>query len=239
MKPTLVLSCAMAPVGYQWFAIDPMGGGDRLAGVRSAAPVLERFIDAELSRLGLSEAELLLAGFSQGTMMALHVGLRRAGQVAGILGYSGLLAGPEVLAEELTVRPPVLLVHGDSDELLPVERLHEAVAGLGAAGFAWLDDWMGSKPTVLISLGGLILFGAATLATSDATVFIALALALGLFVGPAQAASRSLMARLSPKHLETEMFGLYALTGKVKGFEDLARICQRVRALQVAGLRNA
>lgn len=91
-------------------------------------------------------------------------------------------------------------------------------AGLGAVGFAWLDDWIGSKRTVLISLAGLIVFGSATLAISDATMFIALALALGLFVGPAQAASRSLMARLSPRRLETEMFGLYALTGKSLAF---------------------
>ncbi len=91
-------------------------------------------------------------------------------------------------------------------------------AGLGAVGFAWMDDWLGSKHTVLTALAGLVLFGGATLMTSDATVFIGLALALGLFVGPAQAASRSLMARLSPKHLETEMFGLYALTGKSIAF---------------------
>jgi len=91
-------------------------------------------------------------------------------------------------------------------------------AGLGAGGFAWLDDWIGSKRTVLIALAGLIVFGSATLTTSNAETFIALALALGLFVGPAQAASRSLMARLSPHHLETEMFGLYALTGKSLAF---------------------
>ena len=139
VAPNAPEPCGMAPMGYQWFAIDPAGGGDRMAGVLSAAPILNRFIDAELARLGLSERELLLVGFSQGTMMALHVGLRRSDQVAGILGYSGLLAGAETLAAEITAKPPVQLIHGDMDEMLPVSHLHEAVAGLGAAGIS--VDW--------------------------------------------------------------------------------------------------
>lgn len=134
VAPNAPEPCGMAPMGHQWFAIDPAGGGDRMAGVRGVAPVLDRFIDGELARLGLSESELLLVGFSQGTMMALHVGLRRAGTVAGILGYSGLLAGAEDLAAEISAKPPIQLIHGDMDEMLPVRHLHEAVAGLGAAG---------------------------------------------------------------------------------------------------------
>ncbi|MEE8272793.1 MAG: MFS transporter [Alphaproteobacteria bacterium] len=91
-------------------------------------------------------------------------------------------------------------------------------AGLGAVGFAWLDDGVGSKPTILIALAGLIGFGVPLLLISDATLFIVLALGLGIFVGPAQAASRTLMARLAPADLETEMFGLYAMTGKSIAF---------------------
>ena len=91
-------------------------------------------------------------------------------------------------------------------------------AGLGAAAFAWLDDGVGSKRTILVALTGLILFGTATLFVRDTTLFVVLALILGIFVGPAQAASRSLMARLSPPDLETEMFGLYAMTGKSIAF---------------------
>ena len=91
-------------------------------------------------------------------------------------------------------------------------------AGIGAVGFAWLDDAFGSKRTVLLSLAGLIVFGVALLLISDATSFIVLALGLGIFVGPSQAASRSLMARLSPPQMQTEMFGLYALTGKSVAF---------------------
>lgn len=91
-------------------------------------------------------------------------------------------------------------------------------AGLGAAGFAFVDDRIGSRPTVLIALAGLIGFGVPILLIDDPILFIGLALCLGLFVGPAQAASRSLMARLSRAGLETEFFGLYALTGKSIAF---------------------
>lgn len=87
-------------------------------------------------------------------------------------------------------------------------------AGLGAIAFAWVDDGLGSRRTALMGLAGLIAVGAPILLVEDKTIFIALTLVLGLFVGPAQAASRSLMAKLAPDAVETEMFGLYALTGK-------------------------
>lgn len=91
-------------------------------------------------------------------------------------------------------------------------------AGLGAAAFAWIDDWIGAKRTVLIALAGLFAVGCAILLTEDKTVFWGLGLALGIFFGPAQAASRSLMARLAPPEMQAEMFGLYALTGKATAF---------------------
>lgn len=106
----------------------------------------------------------------------------------------------------------------DFEEILIFAIGLNVTAGLGAFGFAWLDDAVGSKKTVFVALIGLIGFGTATLLISDKTVFIALALGLGIFVGPAQAASRSLMARLSPNELETEMFGLYAFSGKSVAF---------------------
>jgi phospholipase/carboxylesterase len=128
-------SCDEAPVGRQWF---PLAGGDLRAywrGVERAAPAVNAFLDAELARLGLGEDRLALAGFSQGTMMALHVGPRRAKPIAGILGYSGLLVGAEHIADEKLHRVPILLVHGDADPLIPVMALHAAVQALGAAGF--------------------------------------------------------------------------------------------------------
>jgi len=91
-------------------------------------------------------------------------------------------------------------------------------AGVGATGFAWLDDWIGSKRTILLSLAGLIGFGAAIIAVRDKNLFFGLALALGLFVGPAQSASRSLVVRLSPPARIGQYFGLYALSGRAVTF---------------------
>ncbi len=91
-------------------------------------------------------------------------------------------------------------------------------AGLGAAGFAWVDDWIGPKPTIVIALFALIALGAASVLVESPSWFWAVGIGLGIFVGPAQAASRSLMVRLAPPELETEMFGLYALSGKATAF---------------------
>lgn len=91
-------------------------------------------------------------------------------------------------------------------------------AGLGAAAFAWVDDWIGAKRTIAIALVGLVIVGLAILATDDKMVFWGLGLALGIFFGPAQAASRSLMARLAPAEMQAEMFGLFALSGKATAF---------------------
>jgi phospholipase/carboxylesterase len=105
-----------------------------LAGVRAAAPSLDGFIDDELQKRGLDDSDAVLAGFSQGTMMALFVGLRRAKPLAGILGYSGRLIAADLLPSELRSRPPVLLVHGTDDPLVPFESLAAAEAALKGAG---------------------------------------------------------------------------------------------------------
>jgi phospholipase/carboxylesterase len=131
--------CGQAPVGRQWFALTFRDPNERWVGVNKAAPVLERFIDGELARLGLPPSALALVGFSQGTMMALHVGLRRAVPPAAIVGYSGLLVlppdgNPETFTAEIGSRPPVLLVHGDQDELIPPQALFQTTQGLAALG---------------------------------------------------------------------------------------------------------
>lgn len=126
--------CAGAPMGRQWWGISSFSAEERLKGAMRAAPLLDRFIDDELQRLRLSPSDLALVGFSQGTMMALHVGLRRERPVAAIVGYSGALVAPEALASEARSKPPILLVHGDMDDLLPIESLFEAAQGLAAAG---------------------------------------------------------------------------------------------------------
>ncbi len=122
--------------GYQWFPISRLDPAEILRGILAAAPVFDRFIDEELARHGLDETKLALVGFSQGTMMSLHVGLRRRKAPVAIVGYSGALAGGDRLMDEITCRPPVLLIHGDMDEMLPVSRMHDAAEALGAAGIA-------------------------------------------------------------------------------------------------------
>jgi phospholipase/carboxylesterase len=128
--------CPGAPGGYQWWAITSLDRSARAAGAARAAPVLDAFIDAELARHDLTEASLALVGFSQGTMMALTVGPRRRRALAGIVGYSGMLADPAGLAGEGLTRPPVLLVHGDADPMIPLAAFHEARDTLTANGFA-------------------------------------------------------------------------------------------------------
>jgi UMF1 family MFS transporter len=106
----------------------------------------------------------------------------------------------------------------DFPEVIRFGILLNVTAGLGALGFAWVDDWLGAKRTILIALLGLFACGtAAVIATSTLAFWIAGGL-LGIFVGPTQAASRSLMARMAPPELRTEMFGLYALTGKITAY---------------------
>ncbi|OHC80308.1 MAG: phospholipase [Rhodospirillales bacterium RIFCSPLOWO2_12_FULL_67_15] len=120
----------MAPFGYQWFSLRDFGPEARLEGTRAAAPILDHYIDHLLAIFGLNEENMALIGFSQGTMMALHVGLRRARPLAGIVGYSGMLVGAEFLADEIRARPPVLLVHGAADGIVPVESLDQAKTAL-------------------------------------------------------------------------------------------------------------
>ena len=136
VSPNAPFPCEMAPYGYQWFSVRDRSPLAVLAGVRAAAPSLDGFIDDALQKRGLEERDAVLIGFSQGTMMALYVGLRRARPLAGILGYSGRLIAPDLLAGELRSRPPVLLVHGTEDPMVPFESLAAAEAALKTAGVA-------------------------------------------------------------------------------------------------------
>src|ERR1700730_13489459 len=131
--------CGEAPVGRQWFALTFRDPNERWIGVNKAAPLRERFLEAELARHKLPPSALALVGFSQGTMMALHVGLRRATAPAAIVGYSGLLVFPpgqaaDAVAPEISARPPVLLVHGDQDALIPAQALFQATESWAALG---------------------------------------------------------------------------------------------------------
>jgi phospholipase/carboxylesterase len=135
LAPNAPQPCPGAPGGYQWWALTDLSPQARAVGVRQSAPALNAYIDAQLALYGLSDDRLALVGFSQGTMMALHVGPRRARTLAGIVGYSGMLADPEPLAAEVRTKPPVLLVHGDADATLPVAALYQAKAALEPLGF--------------------------------------------------------------------------------------------------------
>jgi phospholipase/carboxylesterase len=129
------------PMGRQWFGLTFRDPDERWRGVQKARPILEEFLDAELAKHNLPPSALALVGFSQGTMMALHVGLRRSA-LAAIVGYSGVLVTPAAqeaaakAAEEIAVQPPVLLVHGDQDELIPAQALFMSAQGLGGMGVA-------------------------------------------------------------------------------------------------------
>jgi phospholipase/carboxylesterase len=134
LSPNAPFACDMAPYGYQWFSSLDRSPAAVLAGVRAAAVILDPFLDTALAERGLGTGDLALAGFSQGAMMSLFVGLRRPCPIAGILGYSGRLLAPELLQNELRSRPPILLVHGTADPLVPYESLADAHAALVSAG---------------------------------------------------------------------------------------------------------
>jgi phospholipase/carboxylesterase len=129
--------CGQAPTGREWFPLTFREPGEHWRGATAAAPMLNEFLDVELARRNLPPQALALVGFSQGTMLSLHAGLRRATPPAAIVGYSGFLvmpinAGPDAIKGEITSRPPVLLIHGDQDELIPVQGLFQSAQILAA-----------------------------------------------------------------------------------------------------------
>ncbi|HKD22138.1 MAG TPA: dienelactone hydrolase family protein [Rhizomicrobium sp.] len=131
VAPNAPEPCAAGP-GYQWFPIARLDPNAMRQGVEKAASVLDAFLDAELARANLPPDRLALVGFSQGTMMSLHVGLKR--RPAAIVGFSGLLA--DVPPARYDDAPPVLLIHGDSDPMIPTEYLFASATALGRAGVA-------------------------------------------------------------------------------------------------------
>jgi phospholipase/carboxylesterase len=125
LAPNAPERCGMG-AGYQWWGLSSFTPQALAAGAASAAPAIDAFIERKLAQYDLTERDLALVGFSQGTMMALHIGLRRERQVAAIVGYSGMLTGGPQLAHEAVSKPPVLLVHGSADPVVPVAALHDA-----------------------------------------------------------------------------------------------------------------
>lgn len=131
-------SCQGNPFGFQWFPIPWMDGSSEAlarAGQLQAADDLNAFIDKVLADEGLAPEALALVGFSQGTMMALDVAPRRPAPLGAVVGFSGRLLQPEALAAGAVSKPPVLLIHGDADPMVPVQSLPEAYEALTEAGF--------------------------------------------------------------------------------------------------------
>lgn len=154
LAPNAPHPCAEIPGAFQWWPPARGQGVDRSERLRATRPMLDAYLDAALARHGVPESRLVLAGFSQGTTAALHVALGRPRAIAGVIGFSGTLSNPESLEPHLTSRPPVLLIHGDADDIVPVERLHEARAALEARDFdvtAHVSPSLGHS----IDLGGI------------------------------------------------------------------------------------
>ena len=137
VAPDAPSPCDSHPAGRQWFPIEAAGPVDRMDMIHNlirSFNELNEFLDVENERAGVPEEKTILVGFSQGTMMALHVGLRRQRQLAGIVGYSGKLLNPSLLESELVTRPPVMLVHGQDDEVVPSSQSIEADEFLKRSG---------------------------------------------------------------------------------------------------------
>ncbi|EYD76737.1 Phospholipase/carboxylesterase family protein [Rubellimicrobium mesophilum DSM 19309] len=144
MPDTLFLSpdapeeCIGAPMGLQWFPIPWIDGSSEesaLNGMLRAVDDLQTFLDGVMVDEDLLPEQVVLFGFSQGSMMALHAAPRREDPVAAVVAFSGRLLEPELLADEALCRPPVLLVHGDKDDVIPIQALPEAARALEAAGW--------------------------------------------------------------------------------------------------------
>lgn len=133
VAPDAPSPCDMAPYGRQWFSLADRSPALLAAGIAAAAPALDAALDAELARLGLADKAMALMGFSQGAMMALFVGLRRRAPPAAILAYSGALLVADGLPSLAAGRPPVLLVHGEADDVVPAGASRIAEAALRAA----------------------------------------------------------------------------------------------------------
>ena len=135
VSPNAPFPCEQNPFGgFQWFGLEERNPAMMLAGTRAAATILDAFLDDALQARGLDESRMALVGFSQGTMMSLHVGPRRATAPAAIVGYSGALIGAEALGTEVKSKPPVLLIHGTADPVVPFAAMGAAAQVLQALG---------------------------------------------------------------------------------------------------------
>lgn len=138
VAPDAPNKCTGNPFGYEWFPIPWLDGSSEAAaadGMAQSVKDINAFIDARMAEEGVTPAQTILMGFSQGTMMSLHVAPRRMEPLAGVVGFSGRLLQPDTFAAEVISRPPVLLIHGDQDQMVPIVSLPEAADALAKAEF--------------------------------------------------------------------------------------------------------
>jgi phospholipase/carboxylesterase len=153
VSPHAPFPCEINPAGRQWFGFEGVSPEMILAGTRMAASMVDGFLDALISEHELPAERIALVGFSQGAMMALHVAPRRSAPVAGVVSFSGALVAPERLEDEARAKPPILLVHGDADPLVPFASLAQAAAALKAAGFAVATEHRPGLPHAIDQVG--------------------------------------------------------------------------------------
>jgi phospholipase/carboxylesterase len=135
LSPDAPFPCDMAPTGFQWFSMRDWTNESMLDGLREAAPILNNYISRTLQDYNLPDSKAALMGFSQGTMLSLYAGPRRDSQLAGILGYSGALLGEGELSGPKIQKPPVHLIHGTMDMVVPVDSFYHAQESLTEHGF--------------------------------------------------------------------------------------------------------
>ena len=154
IAPNAPFPCDYAPEARQWFSLADRAPEKLLAGLREASAILDCFFDELLAGRQLDDARLALAGFSQGAATALYAGLRRQTQIAGIVAFSGALPGGEGLRSDFRSKPPVLLVHGEADDVVPFQSMANTKATLEAAGVA-VTAWRGRALAMRAMMRGL------------------------------------------------------------------------------------
>ena len=168
LSPNAPMPCAGAPQGYQWFPIGGLAEGGKpssdslLPAVQKASNALEAFIKEHLNSYHLTPSKVALVGFSQGTMMSLYVGHTMQPSLAAVVGYSGALPHGEQFSQHKKAAPPVLLVHGSEDPMIPAPSTFQAAQTIGAAGgfVQWhISPGLGHSIDMAgLELGGKFLF---------------------------------------------------------------------------------
>lgn len=127
--------CTGSPFGFQWFALNVDRIAGRIEGAKTAAPILEEFLADLWAQTGIAPRQTILAGFSQGAMMALHVGTSLAEEVGGIIAFSGAFVAADGYAENKFAKPPVTLIHGELDQVVDPDLSRQAATELTASGY--------------------------------------------------------------------------------------------------------